>query len=102
MIQDLHTVTFLDLDFLCLAGGISETSPRAKLQTWQERFCRQSAPRESSGRTDYTNLRHFSARVFLVRGHGREVPRMRNLSFDCLPQMTNHDFDIIIFGRRHV
>ena len=47
----------------------------------KNRFCRQSAPCESSGRTDYTNLRHFSVRFFSVRGHGREVSRMRDLSF---------------------
>ena len=47
-------------------------------------FCRQSAPRESSGRTDYTNLHHFPVRVFSVRGHSREVPRMRHLLFEIV------------------
>ena len=35
-------------------------------QKTRNRFCRQSSPRESSGRTDYTILRHFPVRVFLV------------------------------------
>ena len=47
----------------------------------KNRFYRQSAPCESPGRADCTNLRHFSVRVFSVKGHGREVPRMRNLLF---------------------
>ena len=68
----------------------------------KNRFCRQSAPRESSGRTDYTNLRHFSVRVFSVRGHGREVPRMRYLSFDVLSRMPTYNFDICTFGGMHL
>mgnify|MGYP007101763799 CR=1 FL=1 len=35
-------------------------------------LCRQSAPRESSGRTDYANLHHFSVRVFSVFSPNRK------------------------------
>ena len=42
-------------------------------------FCRQSAPHESSGRTDYTNLHHFSVHVFLVRGHECEHVKFSKL-----------------------
>ena len=59
----------------------------------KNRFCHQSAACESSGQTDYTNLRHFSVRVFLVMGHGREVLRMPNHGFDVFIYLAGHVFE---------
>ena len=61
----------------------------------KNRFCHQWAPRESSGQTDHTNLRHFSVRVFLVGfcfgiWHGRKVL-----------QIQTNAFLSFIFGGRH-
>ena len=67
-----YTVIFAYFVFFNLAGGMFQSYPPAKLQisqkgiSRQESFLSQSAPRESSGRTDHTNLRHSSVRVFLV------------------------------------
>ena len=62
----------------------------------KNRFCRQSAPCKSSGRTDYTNLRHFPVRIFSVETniwiwHGPKMPQMRHLPFG-----------IFTFGGRHL
>ena len=41
----------------------------------KNRFCRQSAPRKGSGRTDYINLRHFPVHVFSVENKYLDLTR---------------------------
>ena len=55
------------------------------------RLCRQSAPRESSGRTDTINLRHFSVRVFSVFFPNRKSPNF--ISYPTILHISPGKFD---------
>ena len=84
-----HTVKFLYLDFLYLAGGISETSPRAKLQIWQACIWSVSISRVGARRHQYNYS--LSAGTDLAGARPRSAANAKKMIFG-----------ICIFGGRRM